>query len=352
MKQLAILFTVLLACLAGCSNPQGSATGSGPFAGQTLAVFNWSDYIDPEVIEEFERRTGARVQYDTYSSDAELEAKLLTGNSGYDVIFPSDRSLPMLLKKRLIAELDLERIPNREHVDPRYLTLPADPRGEYTVPYFTGSVAVGINTEHVTGDVRGFDVLFDPRYKGRITMLDDPENVVAIVLVKLGLPMNSTDPEHLAKAEQHLIAQRDLVQAYTTDDFKERLIRGDSWVALGWSGDLLQARAENPYIKLVLPEEGTMLWVDTMCVPATSKNVELAHAFIDFLNEPEIAAQNAAFVRYATPNRAARELLPDDLRDDPTVYLPESYADRCHWLQDKGPQIEHIERLWQAVRNP
>lgn len=351
MIRLAISSAIVFSLFVGCSGPNQSI-GDGPFSGQTLSVFNWSDYIDPTVVEEFERRTGARVQYDTYSSDSELEAKLLTGNSGYDVIFPSDRSLPMLLKKQLIAKLDLKKIPNRRHIHPRYLTTPADPQGEYAVPYFTGAVAVVINSDHVSGNVHSWDVLFDPRYKGRITMFDDPETVVATVMLKLGFPMNSTEPEHLAAVQRLLIEQRGLVQAYTTDDFKERLIRGDAWVAFGWSGDLLQARGEKPEIRLVLPEEGTMLFIDAMCVPATSKHFELAHAFIDFLHEPEIAAKNAVFVRFATPNRAARELLPDDLRNDPTVYLPDAYADRCQWLKDKGPEIEKIERLWQAVRNP
>ena len=342
----------LLVLLAGCSGPRQPSAGDRKFERQTLNVFNWSDYIDPALIEEFEKRTGARVQYDTYASDAELEAKLLTGNSGYDVIFPSDRSLPLLIKKQLIAKLDREKLPNLRHIDPRYVAAPFDPKGEYAAPYFTGTVAVGIRTDHVTAEVKGFEVLFDPRYKGHITLLDDPEHVVAMAMLYLGHPMNSTEPKHLEDAERLLVKQRDLVQAYTSDDYKERLIRGDTWVALGWSGDLLQARREDAKINVILPESGTMLWVDAMCLPATSKRGDLAHAFIDFLLEPENAAKNATFVRYATPNLAGQKLLEDELRSDPVVYLSDSMADRCQWLKDRGAEVEKIERVWQAVRNP
>jgi len=292
------------------------------------------------------------VQYDTYSSDSELEAKLLTGNSGYDVIFPSDRSLPMLLKKQLIAKLDLSQLPNRRHLDPRYLSTPADLLGEYMVPYFTGSVAIGVRTDRVSDDVRGFEVLFDAKYKGRITMLDDPEHVTALAMLYLGRPVNSTEHDDLQDAQRLLAEQRGLVQAYTSDDYKERLIRGDTWVALGWSGDLLQAQGEDETIRVVLPEQGTLLWVDAMCIPIASRRSDLAHAFIDFLHEPRRAAQNAEFVRYATPNLAAQELLPEDLRSDATVYPSDEYLGRCQWLRDKGAQIEQIERMWQAVRNP
>ncbi|HVC92076.1 MAG TPA: spermidine/putrescine ABC transporter substrate-binding protein, partial [Pirellulales bacterium] len=183
----------ITAIATGCSKSGDKPVSVLPFDGQTLNVFNWSDYIDPELIAEFEARTGAHVQYDTYSSDSELETKVLAGGGGYDVIFPSDRSIPMMLNKKLLARLDKALLPNWKHLDQKFLNAPYDPKSEYGAPYFWGTVAVGIRTDHVTGDVKGFEVLFDEQYRDHITMLDDPEHVVAVALMQLGLPMNSTE---------------------------------------------------------------------------------------------------------------------------------------------------------------
>jgi len=173
-----------------------------------LKVFNWSDYIHADVIAEFERRAGCRVVYDNYSSDSELETRLATGGGAYDVVFPSDRALPALLAKNLLSEIDLARLPNARHLDAKFLRPPFDPTNRYSVPYFWGTVAVGVRTDHVTGPVRGFEVLFDPANRGRITMLDDMENVVAAVLAHLGLPINSVAPGDLTRVKRLLLEQR------------------------------------------------------------------------------------------------------------------------------------------------
>lgn len=349
-----LLLPLAAGLLGGCSKsnePSASRQAALAFEGQTLNVFNWSDYIDPDLIPEFEKRTGARVQYDTYSSDAELETKLLSGGGGYDVIFPSDRSMPMLIKKELLMAVDRSLVPNWKHLDEKFLTPPYDSTSEYEVPYFWGTVAVGIRTDHVSDAPHRFDVLFDERFAGHITMLDDPENVVAVALLSLGLPMNSTDDGDLARVKELLVKQKPLVQAYTSDSYKERLIKGEAWVALGWSGDILQAKAENDQIAVILPDSGSMIWVDSMAIPKGAKNARLAHEFANFMLDPEIAARNANFVKYATPNKAAAGLIDRELASDPAVYPSKEVLDRCQWLQDRGAEIAKIERLWQELRN-
>jgi spermidine/putrescine-binding protein len=346
---------LLAAWLAGCnlapddSHPQSN--DHRPFAGQRLYVFNWSDYLDPALIDEFEQRTGATVVYNKYSSEAELEAKLVAGGAGYDVVVPSDRSLTPLIAKGLLQPLDATRLPHAAEIDPQFLHTPADPENRYSVPYFWGTLAVGVRTDHVVQDVDSFAPLFDERYRGRITLLDDAENVVAMAMLHLRRPLNSTEDFDLDAARELLLAQRPLVQAYTSDAFKEKLIKGESWLALGWSGDLLQAAAEEPAIKVVVPSSGTMLWLDSMAIPTTAQNARLAHAFIDFLLEPEIAARNAAHVRYATPNAGARRLLPQEMRADKAVYPSEECLRRCEWLRPRGPAIAKIEQVWRAVKN-
>lgn len=332
--------------LPGCRR----AAGDKPYSGRTLKVFNWSDYIAAELIPEFERQTGARVVYDNYAADSELEARLATGGDAYDVVFPSDRSMPALLRKGLLREIELDRLSNFQHLDERFLKTPFDPENRYTVPYFWGTVAVGIRTDRVTGPVAGFEVLLDERYRGRITVLDDPEHVVAALLAHLGLPLNSVEPQHLARVQELLVTQKPLIQAYTSDGYKERLIGGQAWAAMGWSGDLRQAADESPQVKVVVPQTGTVIWLDSMALPRGAGQIDLAYAFLDFLLDPAVAARNAAAIHFATPNRTALAELPAEIRQDESVYPPEELLARCEWLRDRGPDVARIEAVWRAVR--
>lgn len=331
---------------AGCTR-QGRDDAA---TGQLLKVFNWSDYIHEDVIPQFVADHGCTVIYDNYSSDAELETRMATSGGAYDVIFPSDRAMHALLAKGLLAEIDKSRLPNLASLDPKFLNTPFDPGNRHSVPYFWGTLAVGVRTDFVTWPVSGFEVLFDPRLRGRITMLDDLETVVAAVLVHLGLPLNSVDPGHLEQARQLLSEQKPLVQAYTSDAYRERLIAGDAWAALGWSGDLLQAAREESRIKVVVPAVGTMIWIDSLAIPRAAQNVALAHAFINRLLDPAVALKNALAVQYASPNLAARQQLPLAMRADESIYPPEDTVSRCAWLENRGPEIEKIEAIWRQVR--
>jgi spermidine/putrescine-binding protein len=262
-----------------------------------------------------------------------------------------------LVAKDLLADLDRARLTNYRHLDPKFLAPPFDALNRFSVPYFWGTLAVGIRTDFVERSAQGLEVLFDPRYRGRITMLDDMENVIAAVLGHLGFPLNSVDPKHLAAAQRLLIQQKPLVQAYTSDSYRERLIAGEAWVALGWSGDLLQAGSEleksgrnQARVRVIIPPGGTMIWIDSMVIPKAAKNIELAHAFIDHLLDPTIAALNAQKVNYATANATARSLLPSAMLADESIYLPLELLERCTWLKNRGSDIEKIERVWRVVR--
>lgn len=339
-----------------------------------MKVFNWSDYIAEDVIPEFEQRAGCRVVYDNYSSDSELEARLSTAAGRYDVVFPSDRAMSALVGKGLLDELDRSKLTNLRHLDQKFLAPPFDPTNRFSVPYFWGTLALGVRTDLISEAVQGLEVLFDPRYRRRITMLDDMENVVAAALSHLGLPMNSVDPRHLEQAQDLLVKQRPLVQAYTSDAYRERLITGEAWASLGWSGDLLQADRELQQrgdrgprtgdssqgrwtgdrqaarVQVVVPKQGTMLWLDSTVIPQGAENVELAHQFIDFLLDPKVAVRNALKVNYATPNATAREQLPTAMLDDESIYPPPTVLNRCQWLQNRGADIEKIELVWRVVR--
>lgn len=317
---------------------------------RVLRIFNWSDYIAPHLVERFAKLHDCHIVYDSYASDAELETRLATGGGGYDLVFPSDRALVPLLAKELLQPLDKSLLPAARHLDPQFLGVPADPGNRYSLPYFWGTLAIGVRVDRVEPRPDSFAVLFDSRYRGRITVLDDLEATIGAALLHLGYSLNSVDPQHLAEAAQLLRAQRPLLQAYTSDSYKERLIAGEAWVALGWSGDLLQASQEEERIDVVVPRGGTMLWVDSMAIPRAARRPDLAHAFIDFLLDPQIACDNALAVQYATPNAAARRLLPPEVQADPRVYPPQEVLSRSQWLAYRGPQIVRLEAVWRQVR--
>jgi spermidine/putrescine transport system substrate-binding protein len=333
--------------LLGCGRENSSAK-------PILKVFNWSDYIAEGVIPEFEQQANCRVVYDNYSSDSELEARLATGGGAYDVVFPSDRAMQALLAKNLLQPLDHGRLKNLAHIDPKWLNPPCDRGNVHSAAYFWGTVAVGVRPDQISRSVTGFEVLFDPAQRGRITMLDDGENVVAATLLHLGLPMNSVAPQDLTQATAELLRQKPLVQAYTSDAYKERLISGEAWASLGWSGDLIQAAdtaaGEGIEIRVVVPASGTMVWLDSMAIPAAASNVELAHQFINFMLDPEIALRNAEFVHYPTPNRTAFERLPKESRQDANVYPPQTTLANCQWLANRGADITKVEAVWRTVK--
>ncbi len=338
--------TAASALAAGCC----SRTDSG----QVLKVFNWSDYIDPAVIEAFETEHQCRVVYDNFSSDSELEARLATGGGGYDVVFPSDRAMHSLQAKKLLQPLDHRQLTNTGNLNRDFLNRTFDPRNDFSLPYFCGTVAVGVRKDHVTENVTGFEVLFDRRYRGRITMLDDLENVVGAVLLFLNRPLNSIDRSDLVAARDLLLRQKTLVQAYTSDSYRERLISGDAWVSLGWSGDLLQAATiaaeQGATVDVIVPRQGTLLWLDSMAIPRRATNVPLAHRFIDYLLSVPVAVRNARYVHYSTPNAAALAKLDPAAVADPRIYPPAATLDKCQWLEDREEDIAKIEDIWREVR--
>ncbi len=340
--------------LVGCAKVRREHAGGTP----SLKVFNWSDYIDDQVIADFETEHGCQIVYDNYSSDAELETRLATGaGSSYDVVFPSDRAAMPLIAKGIFQPLDRDRLPNIRHLDRAFLGQPFDPQNTYSMPYFWGTLAVGLRQDKLRNTKPGLAPLFDPANRGRITMLDDMENVIAAVLGHLGFPLNSVEPAHLSAAQQLLLDQKPFVQAYTSDAYRERLITGQAWAALGWSGDLLQADIElermgnrAARVEVVIPPGGTMLWIDSLMIPQAARNIELAHAFINYLLDPKVAVRNALKVNYASPNAAARELLPPEMLADQRIYPPAELLARCTMLEDRGSKIENIERVWRVVR--
>lgn len=335
---LSILALVLLAS-GGCGKQA------------TVNVYNWGDYMDPAVLDAFEKETKIKVVYEVYSTNEELLAKLKAGGTNYDIIIPSTNMLEVLLAQNLLSEIDLSQIRNFSNLDPQFINLDSDPGNKYSVPYFWGTIGILYNREAIGHDIDSWTAMHDPKYAGKIIMFDSVRDTIGVTLKMLGYPLNSTDPAQLDEAEKVLIKQKPLLHSYTVDAYEDPLLAGDALLSMAWSGDAFKVIAEDPSFRYVLPKEGTNVWVDSMAIPKSAKNKESAYKFIDFILRPEIGAQLATYLGYSTPNAAARELLPDNVKNDPTIYPHGNVFENNDVQIDIKEATELYDRIWTEIKS-
>jgi spermidine/putrescine-binding protein len=314
-----------------------------------LNVYIWSGYIAPETLRRFEARHGARVNIDLYDSLEALLAKVQAGNTDYDVICPSNYAVQALVHQDLLRPLDHGALPHRVNLDPRFVDRHFDPGNRYSMPYLWGTAGIGYNRARA-GTVDSWDALWDPRFRGRILMLDDARESLGAALKRLGLSFNATDPESLRRAQRLLLLQKPLVRTYNSASFDDALVSGDVWLAHGWSGQFAKAMAEQPGLGYVVPREGSSLFVDSLAIPRSAPHPELAHAFLDFVMEADVAAEICRTMYYSTPNRAAVPLLPEALRRNPAVFPPPADLARAELIEDIGEATLIYDRLWTEVK--
>ena len=291
-----------------------------------LNVYNWSAYIDPAMIARFETERGVRVRYGTYESNEEMLAKAITGNSGWDVVFPTHSRIAPMAHNNLLARLDHSRLPSLRNLDTRFQQPVWDPSLEWAVPYMWNATGIAFNRTQVE-EPRGWGVLWSPALSGRITMLDDPEDVIGACLEKLRYPFDSIDPAQLQTARAEAIRQKRLLRAYLNAEVKDQLVAGDVLAAQLWSTTAAQAIHGSSKIGFAYPEEGYPLYCDCAAVLRESTRYELAHEFLDFLLRPNVAAANAKVAETATANGAAQATLPRD----PVLYPPDDIYRRGVW---------------------
>jgi putrescine transport system substrate-binding protein len=336
---------------------------------RVVNVYNWSDYIDPKVLEDFTKETGIKVTYDTYDNNEIVETKLLAGKSGYDVVVPSGPFLQRLIKAGAFQKLDKAKLPNLANMWPEVMQrLQAfDPGNQYGVNYMWGTTGIGLNLRKVrerlgTQPLNTWDVVLKPELATRlkdcgIQVLDAPEDVLPNVLNFLGLSPDSKKPEDLQRAGDAMFRVRGVVQKFHSSEYINALANGDICMAVGYSGDVIQAkkRAEEAKngveIAYYIPREGALMWFDSIAIPADAKHVAEAHAFIDFLMRPQVAAANANFVAYASGNLAAKPLVKPELLNDPSVYPDETTFKRLftNTAYDDRAQRQ-VTRLWTRVK--
>jgi spermidine/putrescine transport system substrate-binding protein len=345
------LWCVCLAALALCLPACGpSAGGDHPSSRPVLHYFTWSDYVGPEIIQEFEHREQVKVVIDTFSSNEELLAKLQSGATGYDVAVPSDFMVAIMIQQGLLNELDQHELPNASLLEPHLQALPFDPERRYSVPYLWGTVGIGYDSAVIPAAPDSWSILWDPRFKGRISMLNDQREVFGAVLRSMGQSMNSTDGPVIEAAKEQLLRQKPLVKTYTSDHYDQLLASGEVVLAHGWGGPMARAMAERPSIRYVVPKEGATVWADCLVVLRTAPQKRLALRFINFLMEPEIAARTSERLRFASASRPARELVSASTRDNPAIYPPVDQLDRLEWMKDVGRAVRLYDRAWTELK--
>ncbi len=299
---------------------------NNPYRGTTLNVYNWGEYISDgsegclNVNREFERLTGIKVNYTNFDSNEDMYAKLKSGGAAYDVVIPSDYMIQRLKDEGLLEKLDMSHIPNFKYIDPQYKGLYFDPNDEYTVSYNVGYVALIYNSKLVKGEPDSWSALWDPQYAGQILMFNNPRDAFAIAQSLLGQNYNNTDPEQWEAAYDKLVEQKPLVRSYAMDEVFNIMESGAAALAPYYVGDYFTMHDNNPDLRVAFPKEGANIFVDSMCIPATTQNKGAAELYINFMEEPQIALANAEFICYASPNTAVVSMDDYTFQNDPILY--------------------------------
>jgi spermidine/putrescine transport system substrate-binding protein len=315
-----------------------------------LNVFNWSSYVGPDTIPNFEREFGVRVHYSVYESNEEMLARVMSGNSGWDVVFPTSYIIEPLRSFGLLARLDHKRLSNLYHLDPLFRKPTWDPELRWGVPYMWNAAGI-CYSDQVEEPLEAWADLWDPDLQGRITMLDDPVDVFAACLKKLGYSINTQNPDHLLAAQREAIEQKELLRAYVNAEVRDQLVAGDVLAAQLWSTTAQQAMSESGRLEFVYPEEGFALYLDVAAVLRESPRKELAHEFLNYLLRPEVAAGVVAGARTATANGSAKALLPEELQGSPTLYPPPDIMSRGEWALTSTPEVQRLrDRLWTEIK--
>lgn len=329
MKKIAILMVFVLLCglFAGCG-----ADGEK----KVLNVYNWGEYIDDEVLDVnrlFEQETGIKVNYKTFDTNESMYTLISSGAAEYDVLFPSDYMIGKMIHEGLLAKIDFENVPNYQYIDEAYKGLAYDPQNEYSVPYTWGTVGIFYNKKYVSEeDLKdGWGLLWNEKYSGKIYMFDNPRDAFAIALKKLGYSMNTTDPNEIEAAYNELVLQKPLVQGYYMDQIFQKMINEEGWIAPYYSGDgsiMIYGDEGNKDIGFFVPDQGTNLFVDAMCITASSTHKAEAEQYINFLCRTDVAKANAEYLGYSTPHTEAKKVLDPEVANDPMFYPEKSVLDK------------------------
>ena len=316
-----------------------------------LYVYNWGDYIDESVIDDFEKEYNVDVIYEAFATNEEMYVKIKAGTAKYDVAIPSDYMISKMIKEDLLHMINLDNVPNYALIDDRFKNLAYDPNNEYSVPYMWGTVGILYNKKMVQEPVDSWKILWDEKYSKKILMLDSQRDSIGVTLKMLGYSLNSKDPKELNEAKEMLIKQKPLLLAYVGDEVKDKMIGNEAALAVVWSGDAVYMKRENPDLEYVIPKEGSNIWFDSMVIPKTSQNKELAEKFINFMCSTDVAYRNADYIGYSTPHKEVIKMLPQELTSDPSYYPAEGDLQNSEVFEDLSDVLAIYDKIWTEVKS-
>ena len=344
MKKTAVIAAVLamlalIACLSGCSREK-----------PVLYIYTWADYIKPELITQFEREEQCTVVIDTFDSNEVMYAKLRAGASGYDIVTPSSYMVKIMHDQGMLQKLDHSLMPNLKNVDPEYLKIALDPTMDHSVPYMLTTTVIAYLKSMVADFEPSWAMFGRQEYRGRMTMLNDMRETLGAALKFLGCSINSTDDQELARARDVVIGWKKNLAKFENEQYKTGLASKEFFITQGYSGDIMAVQEENDDIAYAVPSEGTSIACDDFVILKSARRADLAHRFINFLHAPEAAAQNTEAVKYLCPNAASYRLLPQEILDDPTIFLPEGIKKKCEVINDVGPANAKYTAMWDQIK--
>ena len=344
MKKLSLVLALVLV-FSCCLFPAS--------AEEVVNIYNWYDYMDESIFEDFYKETGIKVNCMYFTTNEDMMVQVRVSPGAYDVVFPSEYCVERMIKEDLLAEINMENVPNAQYIDPSLLGGAHDPENKYSIPFMWGTVGILYDTTKVTAEeVSSWGILWDEKYADQIFMMDSIRDTMGLTLKYLGYSMNTRDPLQLKEATDKLIAQKPLVKAYQVDETKDKMVNGEAALAVVWSGDALYAMDLNENLDYSVPQEGSNVWVDAVVIPKTAKNKENAEKFIDFLCRPDIAQRNCEYIWYSSPNTGAIELMGEDYTENLAINPSQDIIDRCEWFQDIPENYMTVyNALWSQVKN-
>ncbi len=354
-KLMCIILTGILAAslLTGCGGAKSESSKSAD-AGKVV-VYNWGEYIDPDVLDMFEEETGIEVVYDEFETNEIMYPKIETGAVSYDVVCPSDYMIQRMIENDLLAEINFDNIPNLKNIGEEYLEASKgfDPENKYSVPYCWGTVGILYNKTMVDEPVTSWDILWDEKYADNILMQNSVRDAFAVALKRLGYSLNTTSEEELSEAADTLMEQKPLVQAYVIDEVRDKMIGDEAALGVIYSGEAIYTQRENENLEYVIPDEGSNIWIDSWVIPKNAQNKENAEKFINYMCEAEIALKNFEYITYSTPNTAARELIEDeDIKNSTIAFPPAEDMARCETFQYLGDEVDNMYNdYWNKVKS-
>ncbi|HEY9575832.1 MAG TPA: extracellular solute-binding protein [Lachnospiraceae bacterium] len=321
---------------------------------EKLIIYNWGEYIDPDVIPLFEEETGIDVTYEEFETNEIMYPKILSGAISYDLVCPSDYMIERMIENNLLTPINFDNVPNITNIDPTYLAQSKsfDPENKYSIPYCFGTVGILYNKTLVDEPIDSWDDLWNKKYKDSILMQDSVRDAFAVALKRNGKSLNSTDVGELKEAMNDLMEQKPLIQAYVVDQVRDKMIGNEAAIGVIYSGEAIFTQRENPNLEYVIPKEGSNVWIDSWVIPKNAKNKENAEKFLNFLCREDIALKNFEYITYSTPNMRARTLIEDELIKNSKVAFPDSKdLEKCETYRFLGDDVDaYYNELWNKVK--